>query len=549
MTWPGAAMLASVAVPALMLLACTVSAMRERMLSFLWVAPLPGLLTACIAPNAAPLVIDLPQARLTLALDMPGAILLGVCALLWAAAGWYATSYLRDVPNRGQFAGRWLLTLIGNMGVFVAADLLSFYLFFAIVSLAAYGLVVFDNTDKARRAGIIYLVLAILGEAFLVIGFVLLAEASKGDSLLIRDVVAALPGSPWRATTIIMVVAGFGIKAGLAPLHVWLPLAHPAAPMPASAVLSGAIVKAGVIGLIRFLPSDAGLAPDLSMSAWGAGVAAIGVFTAYYAVLVGLTHDNPKTILAYSTASQMGVVTAVIGMGLTWAQNDGGIAVAFYAAHHALAKGAMFLAVGVFAACGARWRLPVLAGTALVALGLAGLPLSGGALAKLAIKAPLGHGAFAVLTTLSAAGTAALMFHFLQRLQQSFAHEPDAAAAVGLILPWIGLVVSAFALPWLFFSGLIAPDPDMFSAYALWSAGWPIILGAAVWAAFATFGQSLKRIPEGDIVVFGEALAQRSGAWAETIERWDATMRRWPVAGLSLLSLAVILCMTMVAVR
>jgi len=548
MTGPGAVMVASVAVPALMLLACIVPALRERMLSLLWIAPLPGLLTAWIAPNAAPLVIDLPQARLTLALDMPGAILLGVCALLWAAAGWYAATYLRKVANRGQFAGRWLLTLVGNMGVFVAADLLSFYLFFAIVSLAAYGLVVFDNTDKARHAGIIYLVLAILGEAFLVFGFVLLAEASKGDSLLIRDVVAALPGSPWRAATIVMLVAGFGIKAGLAPLHVWLPLAHPAAPMPASAVLSGAIVKAGVIGLIRFLPGDAGLAPGMSMSAWGTALAAIGIFTAYYAVLVGLTQDNPKTVLAYSTASQMGVVTTVIGMGLTWAQSDGGIAVAFYAAHHALAKGAMFLAVGVFAGCGARWRLPVVAGTALVALGLAGLPLSGGALAKLAIKAPLGDGAFATLTALSAAGTAALMFHFLQRLRQSFAPEPGTVAG-GLILPWLGLVVAAFALPWLFFSGLIAPEPDMFSSYVLWSAAWPILLGGAVWAAFATFSQSLKRIPEGDIVVFGEAFAQRSGAWAKTIEHWDATMRRWPVAGLSLLSLAVILCMTMVAVR
>jgi formate hydrogenlyase subunit 3/multisubunit Na+/H+ antiporter MnhD subunit len=388
-------------------------------------------------------------------------------------------------------------------------------------------------------------VLAILGEAFLVFGFVLLAEASKGDSLLIRDVVAALPGSPWRTATIVMLVAGFGIKAGLAPLHVWLPLAHPAAPMPASAVLSGAIVKAGVIGLIRFLPADAGL----SMSTWGTALAVIGVFTAYYAVLVGLTQDNPKTVLAYSTASQMGVVTAVIGMALTWAQNDGGVAVAFYAAHHALAKGAMFLAVGVFASCGTRWRVPVLVATGAVALGLAGLPLSGGALAKLAIKAPLGDGVIAALTTLSAAGTAALMLHFLHRLHSSLAPKSDAALAAGLVLPWLCLAIGAFALPWLFFSGMIAPDPDMVSPYALWSAAWPILLGVVVWAAFATFGQRLRRVPEGDIVVYGEALAQRSGAWAETIERWDAVMRRWPVAGLSLLSLVVILCMTMAAVR
>ena len=119
----------------------------------------------------------------------------------------------------------------------------------------------------ARRApgapGRVYVSLAVLGEAFLLMGFVLLAAATPGGSLLIRDAVAALPASPWRESTLLLLILGFGLKIGLVPLHVWMPLAYPAAPIPAAAVLSGAAVKAGVIGLIRFLPLDAAL-PD-----WG----------------------------------------------------------------------------------------------------------------------------------------------------------------------------------------------------------------------------------------------------------------------------------------
>ncbi len=197
-----------------------------------------------------------------------------------------------------------------------------------------------------RRAGEIYLVLAVLGEICLLIAFALLAAAIPGESLAIREVVAVLPASPWRDLTLALLIAGFGLKMGLVPLHVWLPLAHPAAPMPASAVLSGVIVKAGVIGLIRFLPVEAAL-PD-----WGGTLAALGPPDRVLRRRAAASRrHNPKTVLAYSSVSQMGLVAAVLGMGL--AAGDGaGMAAAFYAAHHVLAKGALFLAVGVVAATG-----------------------------------------------------------------------------------------------------------------------------------------------------------------------------------------------------
>ncbi len=404
-------------------------------------APLPALATALLAVNRPPLVFDEARLHITFVLDAPGAILLGVAALLWSVAGLYAATYLRGQPNLGRFSIYWLLTLTGSLGVFVAADLFTFYLTFALVSLAAYGLVVFDGTPKARRAGVIYLVLALLGEIFLLMGFVLLATAAPGDSLAIRDAVAALPASPWRDPTLALLIAGFGLKMGLVPLHVWLPIAHPAAPMPASAVLSGAIIKAGVIGLIRFLPFDVPL-PE-----WGVALTAIGLFTAFYSVLIGITQLNPKTVLAYSSVSQMGVVAAVIGMGLAAGQTSAVMATVFYAAHHLLAKGALFLAVGVIAATGPRRLWWVLAPAAILALGVGGLPLTGGALAKLAVKPILGDGLVELLATLSAIGTTLLMLHFLHRLAANAAPAPSASAPVGLVLPWMLMFVAAVGFP------------------------------------------------------------------------------------------------------
>ena len=187
-------------------------------------APLPALAVALAALHGSTLVQPQTVLGLTLSIDTPGAMLLGTAALLWIAAGAYACAWLRSSPNGGRFSIWWLMTLTGSLGVFIAADMLSFYLFFTLVSLAAYGLVVFENTPAARRAGALYVSLAVLGEAFLLMGFVFLAAASSNGSLLIRDAVAALPTSSWRDPALAFLILGFGLKIGLVPLHVWMPL-------------------------------------------------------------------------------------------------------------------------------------------------------------------------------------------------------------------------------------------------------------------------------------------------------------------------------------
>ncbi|HYB41882.1 MAG TPA: complex I subunit 5 family protein [Candidatus Methylomirabilis sp.] len=535
-TAAGALLVATVLVPLGMLVACLSRRARARMPALLGLAPLPGLGAALLAIDAPPLVLDPARLRLTLAIDSPGAMLLGVAALLWSAAGVYTWTYLEDDPSAGRFAEWWLLTLTGSLGVFVAGDLATFYIAFAIVSLAAWGLVAHDGTPRARRAGAIYLGLAVLGEIFLLLAFALLAVASPTDSLAIRDVVAAFPTSPWRNVTLAFLIAGFGLKAGLLPFHVWLPLAHPAAPMPASAVLSGAIIKAGVIGLVRFLPIEAG------MPAWGEALTALGLLTAYYGVAIGITQDNPKTVLAYSSVSQMGVVAAVLGMGLAQRDTAAALAASFYAVHHLLAKGALFLAVGVVAATGARRLWPALLLVAVIALGLGGLPLSGGALAKLAVKAPLGKGLASTLATLSAAGTTLLMLHFLHRLSRHTSAEPDRTAPAGLAWPWLAAALASVAIPWALYSRVAgAPATDSLSPGDLWAALWPMAIGGILAVGLRRWGYRLPRVPEGDVVVVGADATRAARVWGDSLERAEGFLQQWPIAGVLLLALTVIL--------
>jgi multicomponent Na+:H+ antiporter subunit A len=531
-----ALLVAALATPLAMLGACVSRRLRDRMPTLLAFAPVPALAAALLAPGAAPLVMFPPPLRMTLTLDVPAAILLGAAALLWIAAGAYAAAHLRGGPNAGRFSEWWLLTLTGSLGVFMAADLVSFYLTYSVVSLAAYGLVIDDGTAASRRAGTVYVALAVLGEAFLLMAFVFMAEAVPSGSLLIRDTVAALPASPWRAASLALLILGFGLKIGLVPGHVWMPLAYRAAPTPAAAVLSGAAVKAGIIGLIRFLPLG------VAMPAWGEALAAAGMFSAFYGVVVGVTQENPKTVLAYSSVSQTGLLAAVLGMG--WAAGDPGAALgaSFSAANHILVKGALFLAIGVAATAGPRWW-PVLLPAAVLALGLGGLPLTGGALAKLAVKAELGQGLVSLMSNLAAAGSTLLMLHFLQRLAATGRAAPQGSPSpAGLARPWLATAFAAIAVPWAFYPlAQSGARVDALAPGKLLAALGPVLLGIVLFGGLWRWGSRLPAVPPGDIVVAGEAALRRTAAWGEAIERADGWLRQWPVASLSLLTVAILL--------
>src|ERR1700722_18466384 len=403
-------LVAALAAPLIVLVVFLVPALRGLARAITPLAALPALGAAALAIAGAPFGAELPALRVSLSLDQPGGLLLAAAALVWLIVSLFALSEGQGRPNADRFAVSWLLTMAGGLGVFIAADLLTFYLVYALVSVPAYYLVAHDEEPASRRAGAVYMAFALLGEAVLLIAFVMLAAGEPNGSVQIRDVVTASVASPWCDAALALIIIGFGMKIALVPLHGWMPLTYTAATIPAAAVLSGAGVKAGVIGLIRFLPLGAAL------PGWGEALVWLGFIAAFYGAAIGVTQRDPKTMLAYSSVSQMGVIGAALGMALASADQGAATNVAFYAANHVLVKAALFLTVGAIAALGGRARTLALIIATLLGLSLAGLPLTGGALAKLAVKDLFGEGAASAASQLSAAATTALMLVFVMRL-------------------------------------------------------------------------------------------------------------------------------------
>ena len=481
--------LAALIWPLLLGLAVALPPVRAHALRLLPLAPLPALALALMGQSdetAAPILL----LGVRLAMDESTRLLLGMTAGLWLAAGIFAQS-MAGGRNLALFAGFWCLTLTGNLGVFLAVDVITFYAAFAAVSLAAWFLVVHDRTSAALRAGRIYIVLAVLGEVCLLVAFLIGAQAA--DSLLIADIRMALAETPLGAVAVALLVVGFGIKAGMVPLHIWLPLAHPAAPVAASAVLSGAIVKAGLGGFWRFLPPGT----------VAVGLLALGLAGAFGAALWGLTQANPKAVLAYSTISQMGLMLALTGGG---AAPQG---VAFYAVHHGFAKGGLFLVAGAVIGSAGRARMLLLGVAGVLALSVIGLPLTGGGAVKAAAKSGLSEG-LALAITASGTTTALILGWFLWRLGRSEAVQ--STAAVPQRVSVVILAIAAVLGPWLLWPQAIGLAPAYaVSASAVYSGLWPLALAVGLALALRLMRHYMPQLSRGKL--FDGAGFDRLAGW------------------------------------
>ncbi len=532
---------ATIAVPLVLLVACAWAPLRRVMPMLVVFAPLPALAASLLAVGTPALEFGPPRLRLALALDVPGAILLAVAALLWITAGRYSQSYIRNARSSDRFVICWLTALTGCLGAFVAADVVTLYAMLGMMTIGATGLVIHDETPRAWRAGAIYFALALAAESVLLVGLVMAAAADPGNSLLIRDAAAAALASPQRDLILTFIVGGLALKAGIVPMHVWMPLAYPAAPVPASSVMSGAMVKVSIIGLIRFLP------PGTALPDWGQLLTVLGFVGAFYGVAIGLTHRDPKAVLAYSSVSQMGVIVAVLGMGLGAGDVTAATNAAFYASHHVLVKGALFLAIGVIAWSGVERRWSVLWPAGVLCLSLGGLPLTGGAIAKYAVKDQLDIGVVGWLAAASAIGTTWLMLHFLRRLAAHAADRWGVIPPMAPAWPWLATAAAAIVVPWLLYSevGLGSASATL-EFKALWAAAWPVAVGAALAIGFRDAVAQWREIPEGDVVVALDAAGRGAVGAGAALVRADLAIRQWSVAGLLLLTLVAALVWMMI---
>jgi formate hydrogenlyase subunit 3/multisubunit Na+/H+ antiporter MnhD subunit len=278
---------------------------------------------------------------------------------------------------------------------------------------------------------------------------------------------------------------------------------------------------------MRFLPLAAAL------EGWGSALAIIGFVPAFYGVIFGLPQRNPRVILAYSSISQMGVITAALGMALVNGQTDASLNVAFYAANHLLVKATLFVAIGSLAIRDERSSYTSFVLAALLALSLAGLPFTGGALAKLALKAQFASGPAAVFATLSSIGTALLMTHFLIRLAVP---QPDAAreCPASLIRFWRPVALGAISLPWVFYPA-VGDASNALEFGKILDGFWPVAVGAGLALLLQRIGWPLPHVPVGDNIVLEERAFLRLLNIGPTLERLEARLRQWPVAGVSLL--------------
>lgn len=502
-------------------------------------APLPALLAVVLTPLYTPL--DVPWLMLGARFELLALtrIFLLFTSLLWWLAGFYAVRYLAHDHDLKRFTVFWLWSYTGNIGLIVAGDIPSFYTYFALMGFSAYALVIHTRKSDAIRAGRLYLAMTIIGEVMILSGLLLIAYT--GQSVLIREAVPAIVDSPYANICIGLILFGFGVKTGLLPLHGWLPLAHPAAPTPASAVLSGSMIKAGLLGWLTFLPGGIASYPQ-----WGWTMIALGVAGAFYAVVIGLTQTHPKSNLAYSSISQMGVMTICVGIGFAeradWTSSA--LIAAVYALNHAFAKGALFLGVGVVQAEPIKPRVHrrvIFAGMMLAALAIAGAPLTGGALAKRALKylAPASGDfwgpALDLLFPLSAFATTLLLSRLIYILWRDVM-RPDRTPDdhPGLMLSWAVTLLGVAFMAWLSVYNLQLPiSTAPFTLSDILKSGIPI-LGAIFVArmAYRWIKEPKQPIPAGDVLLPAAWLGRQiSIAWvrfvADPLERWDLTSDAW----------------------
>jgi formate hydrogenlyase subunit 3/multisubunit Na+/H+ antiporter MnhD subunit len=406
--------------------------------SVLLAAPLFACLSAFMIPLNTPLHLPWILTGVHWQLDQTGQLMLFFSAVIWLLA----SLYIIFEPDRqtGSVAYRslFLLAMAGNMVLMVAADMSSFYLGFALMGLAAYGLIV-KPSQRARHAARIYLSFTLAGELALFIAMVILF-AQSGSTLFVDVQQHSIPN-----LAVAFLLLGFGIKLALPGLHFWLPMTYSSAPLISVAILSGPMMNAGLLGWIRFLPPGTD-----NLQTWGGVLIWIGIAGVILGSILALLQKRAEVILAYSSIAKMGFASSIFGYALANPEQAEEViaALVLFAVHHLLVKSALF--IGTYEHLKSKRHHGTYLGLIALSLTLTGFIYSAGSGIKQAIVLAT-ENSLQLLLVLSGFFTALMMLHFLWTIKNQAASKPPTnhgiQSAFNPYLAWWLLIPIAWFAP------------------------------------------------------------------------------------------------------
>lgn len=403
------------------------------------------------------------KVNLQVALDGFNLFMLFTISLVSLCISLFSIDYLEHYGHKANFYALLLVMIAGMNGLVLVPDLFSIYLFLEVAAVASYALVAFGLGYDELEASFKYLMLSVVASAFALLGITILFGMT--GSLSFQAVAQGLQDLNARYVVGVCVaffIMGFGLKAALVPFHAWLPDAHPSAPAPISAMLSGLLIKvSGVYALFRIIYSVIGMTPVLSQV-----LMALGTISMVVAALLALGQKDVKRMLAYSSISQVGYIVLGLALG-TPLGIAGGL---FHLFNHAVAKGLLFLNSGSIQHItgtrnldelggGLGKRVPITAGTNLVgALSIAGVPPLAGFWSKLIIVIALiqakqfGYALVAILASILTLWYYLLIQRkaFFGKISEKWRHIKEAPfwmSTANVILALICIFVGIFFTP------------------------------------------------------------------------------------------------------
>ncbi len=402
------------------------------------------------------------------AVDGFSLFMLMTISLLTLAAGLFSINYMEHYGAKANYYALLLLMLTGMNGLVLVTDIFGVYLFLEVAAVASYALVAYGLEHDELEAAFKYLMLSVIASAAVLLAIAVIFGMTGSTSFAaVAEGLRALDAGAVVGFCSALFIMGFGLKAALVPFHAWLPDAHPSAPAPISAMLSGLLIKvSGVYAMTRIFFNVFGLTPALSQILMYLGAVSIVV-----AALLALGQKDMKRMLAYSSISQVGYVVLGIGIG-TPLGVAGGL---FHLLNHALAKGLLFLNSGsVQQATGTRdldemgglaKRMPLTAGTSLVgALSISGVPPLGGFWSKLLIIIALVQSREWTLVVVAVLASVLTLWYYLVMQRKAFFGKLDekwkavkeapfwmsaATVFLALLVIGIGIFFSAVITSWI----------------------------------------------------------------------------------------------------